>query len=640
MTTSQSSFIQAMDQTHSSKRIGENGAAELTARGVEEDRVALFFALVRGISPEKIDTQLRKLLHPSSALSEEEQGNLVADAFLLTFQTRHCRGGKGEKDIFYQMMAVLAVEYPQTVTALLPLIPHFGSFKDWFQLIDWAHTDTKLSKLSHRKALNSIVDAIYGLAKDQFHKDLNVLHEKEKKGTSRGVSLLAKWAPRENKAWSYQAKRLAHVMFPDSSTARKDYRKLLSSLNKEINTTEVMMSNNAWSEIDFASQVPSVCLMRNRKAFLNEKVKGNPLSHDEDETGNRKPDDLGRVACRKKLREIMEQPPDAPAAKKLKGKQLFPHEIVSKIMNAGYGNSSSDLENKMFSAQWEDIRISVIETLKKFKKSNCEQGEKGKEINLGKMISLVDVSGSMSGIPMEVAIALGLLVSEISEPAFANRCLTFESEPTWVTFDSSNTLSEKVTNMMRAPWGGSTNFEAAMERILEVAVQGKLSPEQIPDLIVFSDMQFDEARSCDYYAGGWEQAHPPRQSTWETHHERIVRRFKEEGLRVFGKEWPAPHIVYWNLRGDTNGFPAKGHTLGVTMLSGFSPSLMKVLLDGDSIPTPYSGLRKVLDDKEFDNVREILNSLSEKKLKFYKMKEMITNDRVSSDQWELVDNKT
>ena len=41
------SFIQAKDQTHSSKRIGENGAAELTAQGVEEDRVALFFALVR-----------------------------------------------------------------------------------------------------------------------------------------------------------------------------------------------------------------------------------------------------------------------------------------------------------------------------------------------------------------------------------------------------------------------------------------------------------------------------------------------------------------------------------------------------------------------------------------------------------------
>ena len=67
----------------------------------------------------------------------------------------------------------------------------------------------------------------------------------------------------------------------------------------------------------------------------------------------------------------------------------------------------------------------------------------------------------------------------------------------------------------------------------------------------------------------------------------------------------------------------KNTTPGVTMLSGFSPFLMKVLLDGDSFPTPYSGFWKALDGKEFDNVREILNSLSEKKLKFYKMGEVM-----------------
>ena len=49
--------------------------------------------------------------------------------------------------------------------------------------------------------------------------------------------------------------------------------------------------------------------------------------------------------------------------------------------------------------------------------------------------------------------------------------------------------------MQRSPWGSNTNFEMAMEKILQVAVEAKLNPENIPDLIVFSDMQFDVARS-------------------------------------------------------------------------------------------------------------------------------------------------
>ena len=38
------------------------------------------------------------LLHTLSKLREDEQGLAFADAFLLAFQTRHCRGEKGGKD--------------------------------------------------------------------------------------------------------------------------------------------------------------------------------------------------------------------------------------------------------------------------------------------------------------------------------------------------------------------------------------------------------------------------------------------------------------------------------------------------------------------------------------------------------------
>ena len=243
----------------------------------------------------------------------------------------------------------------------------------------------------------------------------------------------------------------------------------------------------------------------------------------------------------------------------------------------------------------------------------------------------MDVSGSMSGTPMEVAIALGILVSEITSPSYANRCLTFSARPEWVEIDPSMSLEEKVHQVQSAPWGMNTDFEQACEHILKVAVEAKLQPEDIPDLIVFSDMQFDEARDQN----GWE-THQERILPWETHQERIVRRFKEEGLKVCGKAWPSPHIIYWNLRGNTGGFPAQADTENVTMLSGYSPSLMKLLLDGDSLgeeetwidengdevvmqtkKDPYSTVRKALDSEDYAAVRKVLKDSREGDLEFY-----------------------
>ena len=132
-----------------------------------------------------------------------------------------------------------------------------------------------------------------------------------------------------------------------------------------------------------------------------------------------------------------------------------------------------------------------------------------KSVDLGKIVPLVDVSGSMSGQPMEVAIGLGILVSELASPAFRHRCLTFESRPNWCDLTDCRTIHEKVSKLQAAPWGGSTDFEAACERILEAARSAKLKPDEIPDMIVFSDMQFDSAnRDGDYGYGygsgrGW-----------------------------------------------------------------------------------------------------------------------------------------
>merc|ERR1711959_22251 len=179
---------------------------------------------------------------------------------------------------------------------------------------------------------------------------------------------------------------------------------------------------------------------------------------------------------------------------------MGPHEVVRKCM---HGKASTSTDRLLCNVQWKGIRESVIKSLEEAKEGLKSgdgmdidviqaNGEVVKEkVDLGKIVPLVDVSGSMSGIPMEVAIALGILVSEISADCIKNRVLTFESRPRWFALDPNDSIGEKVQKLRRAPWGGSTNFTLALEMIYDVVKSNRLLEEDVPDLIVFSDMQFD-----------------------------------------------------------------------------------------------------------------------------------------------------
>merc|ERR1711977_464648 len=248
---------------------------------------------------------------------------------------------------------------------------------------------------------------------------------------------------------------------------------------------------------------------------------------------------------------------------------------VRRVIGTRFG---STLEDDLVNAQWAAMKRDVVEQI-------ASTGSKR-----GALTALVDVSGSMSGVPMEVSIALGLLVADLADEPFKHRVLTFESTPRWHKIPSTASPVEQIRNLQRAPWGGSTNFVAAMDLLLAACVDGKVAAEDVPDLIVFSDMQFDAANGPG----------------WETHHERLSREWNEKGYEL-------PTITYWNLRGDTQGgFAADAACPGVRLLSGFSPALLKLVLTGEEAdddevtvdgvsrakPTPYEAVRVMLS--EFD----------------------------------------
>ena len=50
-------------------------------------------------------------------------------------------------------------------------------------------------------------------------------------------------------------------------------------------------------------------------------------------------------------------------------------------------------------------------------------------------------------------------------------------------------------------------------------------------------------------------------------------------MAVCGEPYPAPRIIFWNLRSSV-GFPVAADTPNTQMISGFSPALLKLVVSG------------------------------------------------------------
>jgi len=221
---------------------------------------------------------------------------------------------------------------------------------------------------------------------------------------------------------------------------------------------------------------------------------------------------------------------------------------------------------------------------------------------------MVDVSGSMSGTPMLVAIALGILVSECAHPAFRDRFLTFHETPTWHVLKSDWSLREKVQSSASASWGGSTNFYTALELILETCIKSKVPAEVVQDMTfcIFSDMQFDHADGRG-------------DNSLVSKYDRIAHMFKDAGYVDSETGEPVvPRMLFWNLRPNTFDFPARADTINCDMVSGFSANGLKAFMAGDVLDanaekaaTPYDGMRKQLDDERYDSVRLVCEAVGE-----------------------------
>jgi hypothetical protein len=343
------------------------------------------------------------------------------------------------------------------------------------------------------------------------------------------------------------------------------------------------MCGKKWSEID-PQRVPGKCLLKNRKAFFNEKLKSNSREF-------RYNDDEDRIKCHQNFKEYFDKAKRGEV--KVNGsKTVMPHELVQNLI--GYLCDGDEIEhNEIVEAQWKAIHDEF-----------SKDGD-----GLKRCIPMCDFSGSMNGIPKLISLALGILISEINNSNFKDYILTFDSKPKWYSFAECDSLREKLNIVHKGLGVGlSTDFYKACMCILD-----RMKSERVPvgeeplDLIVLTDMGFDDACNRENFIYN-SKTRTYENSGWPSQIEKIRREFFQAGEELWGegKGWKAPRIVIWNLRAEYNDFHATADQEGVIMISGWSPNILNVLKkDGATMCTPYMCLRAILDDKRYDPIREI-----------------------------------
>ena len=203
------------------------------------------------------------------------------------------------------------------------------------------------------------------------------------------------------------------------------------------------------------------------------------------------------------------------------------------------------------------------------------------------ILPMIDTSGSMYGEPLAIAISLGMYLAERSNGEFKDMFLSFSERPQLVKIVGDG-VQERLSNIAETDWGMNTDFTKAYMHILNMAVKHDVEPDSMPSmLLVLSDMQFDES-----------------QNDGMPHFEHMKKEYEKAGYEL-------PKIVFWNLDCHT-GTPAECSDDSVAMVSGYSPSIMKAVLNAENF-TPMDVMLEALKDIELNyiNLPEDFSYVSE-----------------------------
>lgn len=355
------------------------------------------------------------------------------------------------------------------------------------------------------------------------------------------VSLLGKWLKSCN-ASSKETRRLGRMTCKELGFSEKAYRKLLSKLRERIRVVERQMSAQEWGKIDYEA-VPSKAGLIYRDAFRK---------HDEERYNNY-------------IRSVEK------GEKKINASMNTPQDLVH-AYGAGWGMKPED---PTIEAMWKNLPDYI----------HSDEN----------VLVMADVSGSMTGRPMEVSVGLAMYFAQRNTGAFHNLFMTFESEPGFFELKEHLSFHDNLERAYDAPWGGSTDLNRACEAMLGMALRKHVPENDMPTrLVIVSDMEINVA-TTNYYGLYGRCAHGDFSDI--LHVDELREMYEQAGYRM-------PQVIYWNVNSRDNHFQTRSDVPGAMLASGSSPRVFEaVMAMKDYQATPYDAMLEVLNGERYKEVK-------------------------------------
>lgn len=353
------------------------------------------------------------------------------------------------------------------------------------------------------------------------------------KGLEEKNGLCAKWMPRKGK----EAAKLRAFL----GLAPKQYRKLIVGLTDVV---ETKMCSKNWESIEYG-KIPSLASARYQKAFWK--------------------NDQGRYQLYvEKLKAGTE---------KISASAVYPYD-VTKSLATGVKDVAME--------QWKAL-------------PNYMEGTEER------ILPVVDVSGSMSCPAggnknlscMDVAISLGLYISERNEGAFKDSFITFSGSPQLQFLKGD--LYGRFNQLRMADWAMNTDLQKVFSLILTQAKKLNVPESEMPTkILILSDMEFDAATRAGTIYSGWGRDSFTI-SEWNPTAQEMIRTMYEEAGYVM------PSIIYWNIQSRGNNIPVAFDETGTALISGFSPSILKSVVKGEII-SPEQIMDQTISSERYSQI--------------------------------------
>ena len=482
--------------------------------------------------------------------------------YKLIAYTRDIFVGKGERDLTYMMIYVWYTQFPILGIHILHLLSDkksypFGCWKDIKYFCNYVKEN------SPKNTNDSIIETCVNILNQQLIKDIQ--NKKE-------ISLVSKWIPREKSkkfGWLFDkcAIQWSQIMYPEyyyfattkpsipfQNKIKREYRKNISNLNRQLDTVQIKQCENRWSHIKI-NTITENTKHKQLNVLLNQDMYGYVRRQTED-----------RNICRENMISHLFYEYETPQTQTQT--QTYKKEIYSSfqmkdlIKEIEFAYTIESMER--INHNWDKVKGNILQ----------------KTENIIPILDLTTTNYIN-------ALSISIMLSEISK--IQNKILVYDQIPVWVNFSETKSLFEKVKQVQEiknSKQVETSNVFTALELLMLSIQNTNMSLEEVANLVLCIVSDFST---------------PIKELQLHIHYF-----FHKNGYSK------SPHIIYWNVSlYQNNYYPCNAFTTRTLMISGTSSSCFQFLND----PlwkeyTPYTYLCNVLGQERYHELEKYFLELT------------------------------